>query len=433
VKLPILTAADGAGWEAGLLVALEGDDHGVTVVRRCVDVVDLLSVAAAGQAKAALVAAGLRRLDADAVDRLNAAGVVPVGVVRRADSTAEDRLRAIGIEFLVPDDAEPSVVGAVISEAVAVAEGGPMRLRLTRTFGDPATSTSQVIPPTDTTPTEAQPTRRGSIVAVWGPTGAPGRTTVAIALADELARFGCASLLVDADVYGGVIAAVLGLLDESPGVAAACRQAGATRLDAVALTRLCWQLTPTLRVLTGIPRAERWPELRATAVGSVLAAAREVADFTVVDCGFSLESDEELSYDTLAPRRNGATLAVLDSADVVLAVGAADPIGLQRLVRGLSELRDAEVAAPIWVVLNKVRRSVIPGDPRIELSAALDRFAGRQPAALLPSDPEPLDAALAAGKTLGEARPNSPLRQGTVELAAALAGVPHAKHRRRRA
>jgi Flp pilus assembly CpaE family ATPase len=352
--------------------------------------------------------------------------------VGRADSTAEDRLRAMGIEFLVPDDAEPSVVGSVISEAVAVAEGGTMRLRLTRTFGDPATATSQVIPLSGTAPASAQPTSRGSIVAVWGPTGAPGRTTVAVALADELARLGCASLLVDADVYGGVIAAVLGLLDESPGLAAACRQAASTRLDAAALVGLCWQLTPTLRVLTGIPRAQRWPELRATAVGSVLGAARGMADFTVVDCGFALESDEELSYDTLAPRRNGATLAVLDAADVVLAVGAADPIGLQRLIHGLAELRDAEVAVPIWIVLNKVRRGVVPGDPPVELSAALDRFAGRQPAALLPYDPEPLDAALAVGKTLGEANPNSALRKATAELAAALAGVPHAKHRRRR-
>ena len=94
MKLPVLTAAEGATWEAGLVVALERGDHGVAVVRRCVDVVDLLAVAVAGQARAALVAAGLRRLDADAVDRLVAAGVVPVGVVRRGDVAAEDRLRA---------------------------------------------------------------------------------------------------------------------------------------------------------------------------------------------------------------------------------------------------------------------------------------------------------------------------------------------------
>jgi MinD-like ATPase involved in chromosome partitioning or flagellar assembly len=433
VKLPILTAAEGATWEAGLLVALERGDHGVAVARRCVDVVDLVAVATTGQAKAALVAGGLRRLDADAVDRLNAAGVVPVGVVPRGDAAAEDRLRAMGIDYLVPDDAEPDVVGSVIAEAVAVGDGASStRLRLSRTYGGRATTSSQVIVPSGAPPSPPTGTRRGSVVAVWGPTGGPGRTTVAVTLADELWRLGSASLLVDADVYGGVVAAVLGLLDESPGLAAACRHAASSRLDTSGLAALCWQITPTFRVLTGIPRAERWPELRATALASVLGAARSLADFTVIDCGFSLESDEELSYDSLAPRRNGATLAILDAADVVLAVGAADPIGLQRLVRGLAELRDAEVAAPIWVVLNKVRRSVVPGDPRAELTAALDRFAGRQPAALLPHDADSLDAALAAGKTLGEARPSSPLRQGAVELAAALAGVPQARHRRRR-
>ncbi len=428
MKLPVLTAADGAAWEAGLVVSLERGDHGVTVVRRCVDVVDLVAVAAAGQARAALVAAGLRRLDADAIDRLSASGVVPVGVVTRGDTAAEDRLHAIGIAHVVPADTDAAVVASVIAEAVAAAASGTPPARA---FADPTAATAMVMPPGGGS--APQPERRGSVVAVWGPTGAPGRTTVAVTLADELSRLGCASLLVDADVYGGVVAAALGLLDESPGLAAACRQASSSRLDGSSLAGLCWQLRPTLRVLTGIPRAERWPELRATAVESVLAAARGLADFTVLDCGFSLEADEELSYDTLAPRRNGATLAILDAADVILVVGAADPIGLQRLVRGLAELRDAEVAAPIWVVLNKVRRGVVPGDPGTELAAALERFAGRRPAALLPSDPEAVDAALAVGKTLAEVRPASPLCQATAELAAALSGQPARRSRRRRA
>jgi Flp pilus assembly CpaE family ATPase len=427
VKLPVLTAADGAAWEAGLVTALDRGDHGVTVVRRCVDIVDLLAVAAAGQGRAALVAAGLRRLDADAVDRLVAAQVVPVGVVRRGDTVAEDRLHAAGIVHLVPDDAEPSVVASVITEAVRSAEAGP---RAPRMFGDPATS--MAIPPGAGAPVPADlPTGRGSVVAVWGPTGAPGRTVVAATLADEIARLGTSTLLVDADVYGGTVAVLLGLLDESPGLAAACRQAGATRLDATALAALCWQLAPTLRVLTGIPIAQRWPELRATAIEPVLGAARNLAAFTVVDCGFGLETDEELSFDSLAPRRNGATLAVLDQADVILAVGSADPIGLQRLVRGLAELRDAEVAAPIWVVLNKVRRGVVAGDPAVELTAALERFAGRTPAALLPLDQEAVDAALAAGRLLGESRPSSPLRQAVADLAAGLVGVPAQPSRRR--
>ena len=78
---------------------------------------------------------------------------------------------------------------------------------------------------------EERPAGRGRVVAVWGPTGAPGRTTVAVGVADEAARLGVSTLLVDADVYGGVVAQVLGLLDESPGLAGAARQASAGGLD----------------------------------------------------------------------------------------------------------------------------------------------------------------------------------------------------------
>jgi len=225
---------------------------------------------------------------------------------------------------------------------------------------------------------------------------------------------------------------LLGLLDESPGLAAACRQAGNSKLGPAALAPLCWQLSPTLRVLTGIPRADRWPELRVSALDSVLGAARQLADFTVLDCGFCLETDEELSFDSLAPRRNGLTLAALDRADVLVVVGSADPLGLQRLVRGLAELGDAEVSTPAWVVLNRVRRSVVPGDPTVELSRALDRFAGRTPAALLPLDQAGVDEAISAGRTLAEAAPGSPLRAALGELASALAGIPAPGRRRHR-
>jgi MinD-like ATPase involved in chromosome partitioning or flagellar assembly len=435
MKLPVLSVADGAEWEARLVTALERGPLAVEIVRRCVDIVDLLAVAASGQGRAALLTSSLRRLDADAVDRLHAASVVPVGVVPRGDAAAEERLRALGIKYVLPDDAEVPIVASVITEAVralgtdavAVSDGS----RPLRSFADP--STSMAIPPGAGDPVaHDEPARRGSVVAVWGPTGAPGRTTVAVTLADELSRLGVGSLLVDADVYGGTVAAVLGLLDESPGLAAACRQASAQRIDAGALAGLCWQLGPQLRVLTGIPLASRWTELRPPAIASVFGAARALADFTVVDCGFCLETDEELSFDTLAPRRNGATLAVLDDADLIVVVGAADPIGMQRLVRGLAELRDAEVAAPVWVVLNRVRPGVVPGNADTELRAALERFAGRSPAALLPADPRSVDAALVAGRLLSESSPSSPLRQAVTELAAAIAGVPAASSRRGR-
>lgn len=431
MKLPVISLGGGAAWEQRLLTEFDRGRHPIQIVRRCVDVVELLAVAGSGQGRVALVAAGQRRLDADAVDRLRATGVAVVGVVERGDIAAEDQLRAAGVGQVVPSDAAVEVVASVLIEAVRPVESESARTA--RDFADPVLSLP--VPPGAGLPAEPlgpQTSARGSVVAVWGPTGAPGRTTVAATLADELARLAGEVLLIDADVYGGTVAAVLGLLDDSPGLAAACRQASGDRIDAATLAALCWQLRPRLRVLTGLPLASRWPELRPGAIGAVLEAARGLVDFTVVDCGFCLETDEELSFDTVAPRRNGATLAVLDEADVVVVVGAGDPIGMQRLVRGLAELRAVELSAPSWVVLNRVRDGVVPGDAGTELAAALQRFAGCLPAALLPADATSLDAAMAAGQLVGECRPGSPFRLAVVELAAALAGVSQTRKSGRR-
>lgn len=458
-----MTAADGAAWEAVLLADPAVRAAGlIEIVRRCVDVVELLAVASSGQATAALLDADLRRLDQDAVERLLAAGVAVVGV---AENDADlDLLREAGVGFSVMTGSDASVFAEIVASAVRELAGEE---RGGRSFGDPAYATGSVLPPAGApgliqpfVPAQSAERSVGgtvssnspvigpvgaaagpplgsfadqpAVIAVWGPAGAPGRSTVALTLADELARSGVSSLVVDADVYGGVVATMLGLLDDSPGLVAACRQAQARRLDPAALASLCWQLPGELRVLTGIARADRWPEIRPTALVEVLDVARQLAAFTVVDLGFALESDEELSFDTLAPRRNGATLATLDAADLVLVVGSADPVGMQRLVRGLAELRAADVSAPVWIALNRVRRGSVPGNSGAELDTALRRFTGHSAAALLPYDLSSLDQAGVAGKTLGEAVPASPLRRAVAELATALTGLPTPSRGRRR-
>ena len=47
----------------------------------------------------------------------------------------------------------------------------------------------------------------GKLIAVWGPTGAPGRSVVAAGLAAHLADLGLHTVLIDGDVYGGSVAA----------------------------------------------------------------------------------------------------------------------------------------------------------------------------------------------------------------------------------
>ncbi len=423
--VPVLTAVSDAVWEARLVAALERGDLGVCVVRRCVDVADLLATAATGQARAVLLSADLRRLDRDALTRLAVAGVAVVGLVPPGDESAERRLRQLGVLHVLPSVASPQAISSAVVEAVVALTPTPGDLS---GLADPRSALPT--PPAELPVPELVP-GTGRVVAVWGPTGAPGRTTVAVGLASELAELGWPTLLLDADVYGGVVAQVLGLLDESPGLAAACRLANNGALDVPALTGLARQLTPALRVLSGIGRADRWPELRPATLEVVLSLATSLAAVTVVDLGFCLEQDEELSYDTLAPRRNGATLAVLEQADTVLAIGTADPVGLQRLVRGLAELKDAVPGVQPTVVVNRLRSTSVPGDPEGEVRSALARYAGVEEVWFVAQDTAGVDAAVAAGKTLVEAAPGSPTRRGLQALAASLIGAQPPTRKRR--
>ncbi len=425
MALQVFTATTGAAWESELVGALDRADHGVVVVRRFVDLADLLAAAGTGTGQAVLLSAELRRLDGDAVARLVAAGVAVVGLVEPGDDAAADRLRRLGVGRVLPADTDAAGIAAALRAAVAgpaVAPGG-------HDVADPRAALPALGVPDD--PAD-RPAGRGRVVAVWGPTGAPGRTTVAVGLADEAARLGVPTLLLDADVYGGVVAQVLGLLDESPGIAAAARQATAGALDVPRLARLAWAVSPQLRVLTGLARADRWPELRPSAVGAVLEQARGLTALTVVDCAFCVEEDEELSFDTAAPRRNGVTTTVLEQADTVLCVSGADPVALQRTIRALGQLRDVLPGVEPVVVVNQVRRGPVPGDPEQEIGAALTRFTGARVAAYLPADRRSTDAALAAGRTLAEVADRAPLRLGLRALAAELTGVPAPGRSRRR-
>jgi MinD-like ATPase involved in chromosome partitioning or flagellar assembly len=265
---------------------------------------------------------------------------------------------------------------------------------------------------------------RGRVVAVWGPAGAPGRTTAAIALAAELALLGRRTALVDADTTSAAVAPALGLLDESPGFAAAARLARAGSLTVDELDRIC-QIVPTmggtLHVLTGIGRSSRWPELGGERVAEVLERCRDWVDVTVVDVAASLERDEEISSDMFAPRRHAATLAVLAAADELVVVGGGDAVGIARLVRSLPEARELAPQARCRVVVNKVRAAAIGLAPERSVHETLRRLAQVTPEACWPFDGRAADAALLEGRPLVDVAGRSRLRRRVQELAVALA------------
>ncbi|WP_035772589.1 P-loop NTPase [Arthrobacter sp. Br18] len=423
MNIPVITVGADAGDHVAGLERLRGP---VTVVRRCEELSELMAACQSGLARAAIFAPRAGELTLTMLERLRAAGVA---VVALTDGTPQPHLDQLGVRQ-APVSSTSEALAAVVASVVEDFVARPPERERAAGYSDLGAALQSV-----RTPESAghELPGEGKIIAVWGPAGSPGRTTVAVNMAAELAAAGSTVLLIDADTYGASVAASLGLFDESAGLAQACRLADQGGFGTKELARVMTSVViqgGRLGVLTGITRPDRWPELRPAALARVLDNARTSAAVTVIDCGFCLETDEELTFDTAAPRRNAAALRCLELADTVLAVGAADALGVPRLVRALAELREAIPTAVPKVVFNKVRAGSIGRSPERQLREAWDRFGSSHPiTAFLPADFAAADKALLGGSALLETTPSSPLRAAI----AGLADVPVEQRRRGRA
>ena len=374
------------------------------------------------------IVAGLQREGVDVIGRFAASapaaaaaeGMPEAEAVLRALADADAIVLEVGRASLSPtvvalcDRAGTRIVPLVADEAgerLAAACGleAPLDVRTDPWRIAEALVAGPSAAPADASSAEVSPTQP-RVIAVWGPSGAPGRTTIATELAMELARGGRHVALVDADTHAPSIALTLGLADEGPGFAAACRQAELGGLDARELTRIAIPLGRTgVDVLPGINRPSRWPELSDRRVTTALGACRDWADYTVVDVASSLERDEEIVSDLDGPRRNAATIAALRAADLVVAVAAADPLGVARFLRAYADLRATVGATRVAVVANRLRPGALGIDARGQVRRTLDRFGGIEDVWFLPQDPRSADAALLSSQTIAEVAPKSPL------------------------
>lgn len=405
----VLMMASGAAWESEAFGRLTGAG-GIVVLKRCVDVDDLLASATSGQADVAVVALDDPGLDPAALTHLRRCEVRPVAVCAPAvdDLDVLARAERLGITALVPEGDLDALADAVVSV-------------------DQSADTQVRTPDESETPQESAPGRAGRIIAVWGPGGSPGRTTVAVSVAAELARRLSATVLIDADPYGGGVAQQLGILDEVSGLLSAVRLAGVGQLaDRFASTARA--VDERLSVVTGLPRAERWIEVRPTHLEAVLEQARELGD-VVVDTGFSVEDEPGGDFGG-RPGRNAMTLTALGLADEIVVVGAADPVGLSRLARGLVELREITGGGPVRVVVNKMRSSL--GWSEREIAGMVEGFSRVSGLHFLPLDQAAADRALIAGTSLPETS-EGPLVRALAGLVDALAPGSVAPHQSPRA
>ena len=410
----VLLLAAGEPWESPALADLEAHP-GVVVLKRCVDVDDLLAAVTSGQADVAVVS-------------LDAPGLDPASVAH----LRRHAVRPVAVTSALPEDLDAREHAARLGIGALVGRGELATLpRVVTTLDDVDTRAGEgaaLLPdPPDAGPGAAADAP-GRVVVVWGPAGAPGRTTVATSLASEVARRGAVVVLADLDPYGGAVAQQLGILDEVSGLLSASRLAAAGQLDE-RFASVCRGVGEHLAVVTGLPRADRWREVRAAQVDRLLERARAHGD-VVVDTGFSLE-DETGSDLSGRPGRNALTLAALEQADEVVVVGSADPVGLTRLARALVDLRERSGSTPVRVVVNRMRSSI--GWSEKEIAGMVEGFSRVAGLHFLPDDRAGLDRALVSGRAVVDLG-DSPLVQGVGALADAvfpdhaIAGAPAAGH-----
>jgi cellulose biosynthesis protein BcsQ len=321
--LRVVTLSGDPQLEPSLAVRL-GSHPVVELVMRCLDRVELLG-AIRGLELDAIVSVGAPTwLDPQTMQEASDAGVRIVGV--SDDPAAVHELSSRGVKVLGSEQDDNDIVAACRTQPLA-----------------PAVSLEHS-------------SRRGRLIAVWGPKGAPGRTMIAIRLALQISRGAPDTLLIDADPYGGDVLQAFGIVEELPTVVWAANAAAKQGFDAQALASDLRRAVPGGPVvIPGLPRAELWGEVSDFGWRRLLDAAQSFFAFTVCDVGFCLEPDLS-PYPGMGEGRNRMARAAAAAADHVVAVVRADALGIKSFLWGFESLTQICSEERVIVVLNRVRR-----------------------------------------------------------------------------
>ena len=254
----------------------------------------------------------------------------------------------------------------------------------------------------------------GKIIAVWGTHGAPGRSTLALALAAYLNEQG-STILVDCDINAPAQVQLLGLPEDSSGLASAARLATHGELDSTRLVQTLLSAKADLQVLTGLGRSGRWRELPVASMNKVWEVCRHTAEYTVVDLSGGLE-EERVEDFAMEPDHDAVAAALLEQADLTLIVGAADPVGIRRLIQLLNSNRQA-VGGHSQVVVNRVRSSTAGADPNTAIGSVLARYTSASDIVYVPADYRLFDKALMQAQPVAVVESRSAAAKSIAKLA----------------
>jgi MinD superfamily P-loop ATPase len=307
---------------------------------------------------------------------VHARGRSVLGVYDREEPAARDHLIGLGVDQVHEcDDGPQALTDAVVGlPARPLADGPEVR-------------------------TEPAAAPAGRMIVVGGPPGS-GRTEIAIALAGVLR-----SALVDADDVSPSVAARLGLPIEPnlrTAVDALEHGSGPFASSVLAVPR------GVPAVIGGLPSATAWSQLRPSEVVRVVEHLARDREVVVVD-GPGLIEDTSSGT---ARNRFALGRALLVHADLLVAVGSANPIGIARLVSWVAEVRRLVADLPIVAVVNRA-----PGERfrRGDIYEEVTRSLPVHEVVFVPDDRRVAEAAWAATPV-----PKGPFSRGIAVLAEAV-------------
>ncbi len=289
---------------------------------------------------------------------VHANGRAVIGVHDPDEIASRDHLLALGVDALVESDAGPDAFVRAIA-SVAGLRDEQQRTRVV-----------------------ARTVRLGRLVTVGGSPGA-GRTEIAIELARALSRR-TSVVLLDADDVAPAVAARLQLPIE-PNVR--------TAIDAVEHGRgelgrcILLQQRSGLRIVSGLPNASSWAQVRPSEILRVVERIGDGADVVADGAGMLDDVGGGTGRGRFATAR-----ALVAQSDVVVAVCDASPHGIGRLLGWAVEALTLAPDAALFVAVNRAP------DARFRRGELYDEISKSLPLGdvrFVPSDRRVADAAWA--------------------------------------
>jgi pilus assembly protein CpaE len=242
----------------------------------------------------------------------------------------------------------------------------------------------------------------GRIVAVFGPKGGVGRTTLAVNLAVAAAtELGQRTCLVDASFQFGDVGVLLNLNPKNKSIADLIPELESGEPESI--DTFVINHSAGIRVLLAPPSPEMAELITPTATKRMLEALRATHDLVVVDCMSSF---------------NDTTLAILDLADTVLTMLSLEITSIKNIRLFL------EVAEQLGYGADKVRLVLNRADSSLGIRVAdVEHSIGRRVDHTIVSDGRSVVYALNRGVPFFLSNREAQVSQDVLRLASAVAGT----------